>query len=125
MNKKKEHECNKCEVIAKLATKKFLQQKKDEIVKFIMYLLSGILGPFIISSIVFIFWNIEKAKQISQEYTWFLEWFYFWCYGVFFLMIIVGAILILWSIYNIFKDWISSNIEKAIKDAKEELKGGK
>jgi len=116
MSMKKEDE------LVELAAKKFLQQKGEEFRKFLMYLILGIFVPFGIGFIGCIIINEKLTQEIELKYSWVMEWLYFWVWGIFGLICIGLIVLIICLLYTILKSWITSNIEKAIKEAKKELR---
>ena len=85
--------------LVKLAAKKFLQQKGEELRKFIMYLILGILFPFGIGYIGCLFMNEKYTQEMELKYNWFMEWFYFWTYGLVFIICIGIIILIILYLY--------------------------
>ena len=110
----------KDEQLVKLAAKKFLQQKGEEILTFLKWTVLAILGPFGAGLVVWMFLDGEQAMR--GELGWFMELFCYWAWGVFALSFLALLIGLIWAICKLIKEWIESNFEKAIKEAKKELK---
>jgi len=112
----------KDEQLVKLAAKKFIENKIEEIMKFFMWMVLGIFVPYTIGVLGWIFLDSEQVVGLDVALNWFLEWICYWLSGILFIAFVALIIALIYFICKAIKGWLESNFEKAIKDAKKELK---
>lgn len=109
--------------LKRLKMKYFWEQKFLEVSKFIGIIALVIGGggflPYWVGKLVYYFFPsfIENLWEIELINMW-----YYWMSGLFSLAILFCIGLLLLVIYCQIKEWISSNLEKAEKRARSELK---
>jgi len=113
----------KDEQFVKLVMKNFFKQKLEEIFWIILGAILFVILPIIIFNVTnryfpsFFSTTIEAGKCVTFFYNWFcgILVIYTW-----FILILIG--LMIFMVLKLLYNWIKSNFEKAIKEAKKELK---